>query len=110
MPQQPFNGDNNLNNNGDDQENADEDVEEWEQDGHWAMQQHNNNWAEMDAKLVLEHANQEEIDLELPLHDGISSFTTTVSLSDGAFSNNAPLDGLVPSDEVNQVQHVLPDQ
>lgn len=103
IPQQSFNGNNNVEDN---QENNDEDLDEWEQDGHWALQQPNNNWEHPDANQVEDQAEQEEMDVELPVHDGIRSVTTTVSLSDGAFSNNALVDGQLPSEEVNQIQAV----
>lgn len=40
----------------------------------------------------------------LPMHDGNSSITTTVSISDGDLSNNVPVEGQLPNEEVNQIQ------
>lgn len=90
-------------NNEEDNDVADMNVEE----GHWAWQQppfHNEEHVDAPPAIEQDELIWEEGEKMLPHVEAQSSITTTVSLSDGAFSNNLLLGN--GSEEVNQEQHV----
>lgn len=78
------------------------DEEDWKNDGHWALQQPAHHLEEPDNIPDDEVVAQDVIDM-LPVHDGNSSITTTVSISDGALSNNVHVNGQPSNEEVNQI-------
>lgn len=83
-------------------------MDDLEEDGHWAFQQPANNNVTLQNDFVNENLGQVGEEEALPIQDGSSSITTTVSLSDEAFSNNIQFGGNPLNEEVNQMAHNVP--